>query len=267
MNEQVVILLVDDEPSILQSLQRVFRREPYKVITADSGEKGLEQFAAGVPVRAVVSDYRMPGMNGVDFLKEVYERSPETVRIILSGFADKPVLVEAVQAGRIYKYLAKPWDDEQLRNTVSKGIELNTSAWEKSRSIEELFLKNLQLTGANDRLQKVVTSRTDFIQRLNKAITSSQYILDNLGPGVVCIGSDRIILLCNETATSWLRIPRHDLIGQSIAEVFNPELIEFINRVLRAESNCSQYYYEENLSIRGVRLGQSAQDTLAVLFI
>ena len=83
MDERVVILLVDDEPSILQSLKRVFRGEPYEVIVAESGARGLEQFAEGIPVRAVISDYRMPGMNGVEFLRKVYEQSPETVRIDL----------------------------------------------------------------------------------------------------------------------------------------------------------------------------------------
>ena len=131
------VLLVDDEPSILQSLKRLFRGGPYEVITADSGTRGLELLAAGIPVRVVVSDYLMPGMNGVEFLKEVYERSPETVRIILSGYADKPVLLEAVQSGRIYKYVAKPWDDDVLRNTIAKGIEIFTPAWEKSRCIAE----------------------------------------------------------------------------------------------------------------------------------
>lgn len=267
MDERVVLLMVDDEPAILQSLKRVFRGDPYEVLTTESGAKGLEQFATGVPVRVVISDYRMPGMNGVEFLKEVFERSPETVRIILSGYADKPVLLEAVKSGRIYKYLAKPWNDDQLRSTVRKGIELQTTAWKKSRCIEELFLKNSLLAGANDRLQEVVADRTAFIQKLGKAFTSSQDILNNLGPGIVCVGSDRVILLCNDAATTWLRTPRHSLIGQPVMKVFSPELAEFVNRVLTTEATASLYFRQDELSVRGVRLIHGNQDFSAVLFI
>lgn len=267
MDEKKVLLLVDDEPSILQSLKRLFRGGPYEVVTAESGTKGLEQLAAGIPVRVVVSDYLMPGMNGVEFLREVYEQSPETVRIILSGYADKPVLLEAVLSGRIYKYVAKPWDDDVLKNTVAKGIELFTPAWEKSRCIEELFLKNSLLTGTNERLMDVVADRSAFVQRFSNVLISSQNILDNLGPGIVCIGSDRVILLCNDAATTWLRTDRQALIGKPMSEVFSPELAAFVETLLAEETKKSLYFQQDDLTMRGIRLRHGNKDSSVVLFI
>ena len=266
MDRQGAILLVDDEPAILRSLKRLFKQGAHEILMAESGEEGLERLAEA-PIRVVISDYRMPGLNGVDFLKEVYARSPETVRIILSGHADRPVLVEAVRSGRIYKYIAKPWDDDQLKSTVAKGIEQFTPAWEKSHRLKELQTENSLLNGINDRLQEVVADRTAFVRRFSKALISSQEILDNLGPGIVCVGSDRVILLCNDAATAWLKTPRHGLIGEPMETAFSPELAAFVEKVLAAETSDSLYFTSNDLTIRGVRLKDNSQESSAVLFI
>ena len=267
MDERVVILLVDDEPSILQSLKRVFRSEPYEVITAESWTKGLDQFAMGVPVRVVISDYRMPVMNGVDFLKAVYERSPETVRIILSGYADKPVLLEAVQSGRIYKYLAKPWDDDFLKSTVRKGIKQTASAWDKRERIQALLEENILLHSSNDALTERVTDRADFVQRMNRVMTNSQKVLDAMGPGILCIGSDGVILLCNDAAAAWLKTTPQRLIGNAAHEVLSRGLTGFIRELLSSVKVGSHYYVEEGMNLRGIQLRHNDSDVSALIFI
>lgn len=97
--------------------------EDYEILTAASGEEGLVLFAQHADIQVVISDYRMPGMNGVEFLRQICEKYPDTVRIVLSGYADTSAVVSAINEGQIYKFVAKPWSDEELRQTVAKAVE------------------------------------------------------------------------------------------------------------------------------------------------
>lgn len=97
--------------------------DDYEILTAISGEDGLAVLADNSDVQVVVSDFRMPGMNGVEFLRQVCEKYPETVRIVLSGYADTGAVVAAINEGQIYKFVSKPWSDEELRQTVAKAVE------------------------------------------------------------------------------------------------------------------------------------------------
>ncbi len=267
MSERPLLLLVDDESSVHQALRRVFRSEPYDIRTAESAMAALELFDTGVPIRAVISDYRMPVMNGVEFLKEIYDRSPETVRIILSGFADRPILVTAVQEGRIYKYLPKPWDDELLRSTVRKGIELSADAWEKKEQIRNLLVENAQLNKRAVIPASGVANRADFVQRMIRMMTSSQNAQDGQGPGILCVGSDGIILICNDTAAAWLKTTPHSLVGNAASEILSAGLNKFIKELLTSEKLGSLYYQEGGVSMRGMRLTYTNDDSSALIFI
>jgi diguanylate cyclase (GGDEF)-like protein/PAS domain S-box-containing protein len=107
------LLLVDDEPNVLHSLRRLLRREGYRILTAGSGIEALELLALQ-PVQVIVSDQRMPGMSGVEFLSKVKELYPETVRMSLSGYSEISTVTDAINKGAIWKYITKPWDDELL---------------------------------------------------------------------------------------------------------------------------------------------------------
>lgn len=121
-----ILLIVDDEENILRALMRVFRREGYRILTATSGEAGLEMLREH-PVNVVLSDMRMPHMNGVEFLNKVKEMYPDTIRIVLSGYTDLDSVTEAINRGAIYKFLSKPWDDELLRENIRKAFQKNES--------------------------------------------------------------------------------------------------------------------------------------------
>jgi len=123
MNDRTRILCVDDERNVLRALERIFLDDDYEILTACSGEQGLEILSAAPQVQVVISDYRMPGMNGVEFLKEVCKTHPETIRIVLSGYADTAAVVAAINQGKIYKFIPKPWNDDELRLTVAKALE------------------------------------------------------------------------------------------------------------------------------------------------
>jgi len=111
------ILLVDDEPSILASLRRLLRREGYTLHTAGGGAQGLELLAAHA-IGVVISDARMPEMSGAEFLGRVREMYPDTVRIMLSGYTDLEAVTSAVNRGELFRFVSKPWDDDELLGIV-----------------------------------------------------------------------------------------------------------------------------------------------------
>ena len=115
--DQRTLLLVDDEFGIRAALMRMLRRDGYRILGAASGEEGLQLLAVN-KVQVIISDQRMPGMSGTDFLNIVKQLYPDTVRIILSGYSDLTVVTDSVNRGAVFKFLTKPWDDELLREQV-----------------------------------------------------------------------------------------------------------------------------------------------------
>ena len=119
------LLLVDDEINILNALKRVLRRNGRRILTANSAHTALDVLAQE-DIHVVVSDHRMPGMNGTELLSKVMERHPETVRMMLSGYADAGVKTEGL-GGAMYKFLAKPWNEEELRKQIEGAFHLHQS--------------------------------------------------------------------------------------------------------------------------------------------
>jgi len=116
------ILLVDDEVNVLRALQRAFRQENYEIVSAANGEEALELIRTQ-PFHLVISDYMMPGMNGGELLKQAKTLRPDMQRIMLTGHADVNAVVAAVKGGAVYKFILKPWNDEDLRVTVALALE------------------------------------------------------------------------------------------------------------------------------------------------
>jgi len=117
------ILFVDDEPNVLKAMRRIFRQENYQLLTAESGTEALKLIEQNQPVHVVVSDHRMPAMTGTDLLKQVKAKYPQTIRIMLTGYADTDAVMGAINEGAVYKFITKPWNDDDLRLTVSLAIE------------------------------------------------------------------------------------------------------------------------------------------------
>lgn len=121
-NMKKTLLLVDDEPFVINSLRRALADEPYEILTAGSGQEGLALFAEH-RVGVVVSDEKMPGMGGAEFLAAVRERYPETIRIMLTGHASIDATMRAVNQGEIYRFFTKPWDDLELRFALRSAFD------------------------------------------------------------------------------------------------------------------------------------------------
>ena len=138
------ILLVDDEPSVLSAISRALRYEPYDVVTELSGERGLERLAEQ-PFKVVMSDERMALMQGSEFLGIVRKRYPGVVRILLTGHASLDAAILAVNEGGIYKFLTKPWDDEEIKYTLRGAIKKHDDEQDAWRMFGLLQQKQLQL--------------------------------------------------------------------------------------------------------------------------
>lgn len=118
---QLTLLLLDDEENILKALARVLRRDGYRILMATNPHDAFELLAKN-QVQVVISDQRMPEMSGTIFLSKVKDLYPDTVRIVLSGYSDLKTVTEAVNQGAIFKFLSKPWEDEQLRKEIAQGF-------------------------------------------------------------------------------------------------------------------------------------------------
>jgi two-component system response regulator HupR/HoxA len=138
------LLIVDDEPAICESLELTLGGE-YRTFTASSGEEGLAVLEAE-DIACVIADQVMPGMNGVEFLEQVRERAPATIRMMLTGYADLPSLVRAINESRIYRYIPKPWEPDELRLDVRRALE----SYALERKNERLAA---QLASALEKLQ------------------------------------------------------------------------------------------------------------------
>ena len=127
------LLLVDDEENILRALTRALRREGYRILTATSAQDAFEILAKN-DVQVIISDQRMPGISGTEFLSKVKEMHPDTVRIVLSGYTDLSVVTDAINRGAIYKFLTKPWNDEDLRAQIREAFRVSKSQTRRIQS-------------------------------------------------------------------------------------------------------------------------------------
>jgi signal transduction histidine kinase/CheY-like chemotaxis protein len=139
------ILVVDDEPDNLDLLYRTFYRE-FKVLRAESGPVALETLAAEGDIAVIISDQRMPSMSGTEFLSLTATQYPDIIRIILTGYTDVEDLVEAINTGKVFKYVTKPWDDEELKTVVRQAVDthnvLRTRTQELRRTLRQESLLN-----------------------------------------------------------------------------------------------------------------------------
>lgn len=190
LEASATLLLVDDEANILSSLKRLFRPQGYRIFTAESGAQGLEVLARE-PVDLVISDMRMPEMNGAQFLEKVCEKWPGTVRILLTGYAEIDATIDAINRGQIYRYISKPWEENDITLIVKHALQQKFLEREKSR-LEELTRKqNDELKELNASLEEKVMARTEEVrqtmgflevahEKLKKSFITSIQVFSNL---------------------------------------------------------------------------------------
>ena len=155
----LTVLCVDDEPNILTSLKRALRKQPFKLITAESGPDALAALKE-ISVDLVISDMRMPGMTGAELLTQVYQNYPETMRILLTGYSDMESTVSAINDGKIHQYISKPWDNDELVFSIDRALDQKLLQ-DENRALTELIKKqNEELRELNQNLEAKVAART-----------------------------------------------------------------------------------------------------------
>ena len=177
------VLCVDDEANILSALKRCLRNAGYGVLTASSGDQALALLAQ-TPVDLVLSDMRMPGMDGAQLLEQVHSRWPQVVRLLLTGQADIDATVAAINRGRILRYLRKPWDEAELLGALAEGVQRLALSRETARLEALTQHQNEQLKALNGELEQRVGLRTtelaEALQQLERNHLKAIKVFSNL---------------------------------------------------------------------------------------
>ncbi len=246
MSEIIKILCVDDERNVLKAIRRLFMdNDEYNIMIAESGEEGLQILEDEGDIKLVVSDYRMPGMTGVEFLAQVYNRWPETIRIVLSGYADTVAVVEAINLGQIYKFIPKPWNDEEIKTAISTALQHQALQLQNTKLNAELSEKNQQLEEINENLEQLVTKRTEALEIRNQVLQVAQGVLDVLPLVVIGIDPEQMIVHCNDYAQDLFPHGGLGPLGNYCEEVFSEEINQLIDRLETERSP------KEHLSVQG----------------
>ena len=178
-DEKVKVLFVDDEKQILVALRRLFRSSGWKIYTAESGAEGLVIIAEQA-IDLVVSDMRMPNMNGAEFLEQVSIQSPSTVKVLLTGYSEIDSTIAAINKGKIFSYCSKPWDNDELRETLQRAVYSRQLEIERDRLLAITKQQNEALKSINENLEQKVEERAAVIRKaatavkkLNRKLTDS----------------------------------------------------------------------------------------------
>jgi class 3 adenylate cyclase len=240
------ILYVDDEVNNLNSFRAALRRN-YNVFTAESGEEGIEIISKN-DIHVVVTDQRMPNMTGVQFLQHI-PGDQDNIRIILTGFSDVESIIEAINTGKVYRYITKPWDKDELKITIDNAVETVMLRRNNKKLITELQANN-------EHLEEKVRTRTLEVERQKEIIEAAKLQSDNL---LLNILPDEIAEELKRFGRSYAR--KHtqvsvlfaDIKGfTALAETLTPEkLVNSLDEVFRAFDNIVDKYDMEKIKTIG----------------
>jgi two-component system NtrC family sensor kinase len=253
--EKIKILFVDDEQNVLNALKRLFADDDYTILTSTTGFEGLDIIQEESP-QIIVSDYRMPGINGIDFLRKAYIRNPDAIRIILSGYADTAVVIEAINEGQIYKLIPKPWNDDELKIAISNAVDRYLLYKRNLELTHELKDKNEELTRLNKELRQLVKEKSTLLEFKGRVLINFQNIINAIPVGVMGVDYDGVMVQVNEL---WLNITGIDLnnLGSEIDSFLPEQLVDFIEII--KDTGTAEKYVSINKNI-GKLLGSVIND-------
>lgn len=173
------ILLVDDEESVLNTLRRSFRKQPYEIHTATSGSDGLALMSEH-SFDLIVSDMRMPEMDGAEFLSKAKEKQPMVERLLLTGYSDMDETVRAINDGGIFGYLSKPWDADQLNALVKSALEKSHKNKLKNRVLKQFKRENEELEVDVERKEKEMAQSAEFFDHATKMMEDNYAVTEHV---------------------------------------------------------------------------------------
>ncbi len=221
------LLFVDDEENIVSALKRVLRRDGYRILTANSGARGLE-LLEGNDVDVIVSDQRMPNMTGVEFLRHAKDTYPETVRIVLSGSTELSSITAAINEGAIYKFLTKPWDDSLLRTQIRDAFCHKSMADENRRLTRELEATNRALAAVNAELHLTLERLRERTARDGMCLDVAREALQYVPLPIVGLSDDRVVAFVNSSAEAALSSTA-PLLGAEAGDILPTALIALLD--------------------------------------
>lgn len=220
------LLVVDDDENIVSSLKRLLRKDGYHIVTADCGEQGLQKLAQ-YEVDVIISDQRMPGMTGVEFLRRTKELYPETIRMVLSGYTELRSVTDAINEGAIYKFLTKPWDDEHVRRHIQEAFHQKEMSDDNKRLDHEVQEANRELAEVNGRLKHLLESQREYIHREETNLIVAREMLENIPAPVIGLDQSGMVAFMNSDAERLFKdseamLGRHveDMKDKSLANVW-----------------------------------------------
>ncbi|MCA9039697.1 MAG: response regulator [Planctomycetaceae bacterium] len=170
------ILVIDDEPNVIQACKRALKRGGFDVIGTTDPEEALRTVESD-DISVIISDQRMPEIQGSALMEKVKRIAPDTVRVILTGYADINAAIDSINSGNVFRYISKPWDDDELRTVISEAAEKYRLTREVQQLQEQVRLQNeqlqeqnLQLQNWNDALEAKVSERTQEVTDLNQQL-------------------------------------------------------------------------------------------------
>src|SRR5688500_9372710 len=172
------ILVVDDEPDVVASVNDLLRRD-YRVLGATSAAQG-ETILAREEVHVVMTDQRMPGMTGVEFLHRIRGEHPDAVRLLFTGYADLRAVIEAINHGNVYRYVTKPWDPEELVTVIRDACERYDLLVERKELLADLQRTNQALELTNQQLVEANALKTAFIRVASHELRTPVMVLVGL---------------------------------------------------------------------------------------
>lgn len=216
------LLIVDDEENIVSSLKRLLRRDGYHIVTASSGTDGLQRLAE-YDVDVILSDQRMPGMTGVEFLRRAKELYPLTVRMVLSGYTELQSITDAINEGAIYKFLTKPWDDERVRAHIQEAFRQKELADENRQLDLQVQEANSELAQVNGKLNRLLESQRQRILREETSLVSARGVLENIPAPLIGLDQEGLVVFMNIDAEALFDNHACPL-GMHVEEAESPDL-------------------------------------------
>ncbi|RMF17322.1 MAG: response regulator [Gammaproteobacteria bacterium] len=223
--DKATLLFVDDELHILNALNWLFRKQ-YKVLLANSGEEAIELLKQH-PVDVLVSDQRMPGMTGIDVLREARKVRPETLRILLTGYSDFKAIVGSVNEGEVFRFIQKPWDNAKIREIVAEAVEVARSTADAARKAEEAATHAPDTATEAERIGVMVLDEDDSITESITATIKSRHpvvVANSLEKAIEVLESQKIGVLISET-----QVGQTDVTALvKLLKQFHPEIVTVV---------------------------------------
>lgn len=220
--DRQTVLCVDDEKNILNSLKRLLRKEDYRLLTSSEPETAFELLKKH-KVQIVISDQRMPGINGTEFLAKVKAAYPDIIRIILTGYTDVDSITESINTGNIYKFFLKPWNDQNLKLEIRQALEQYDLLASVKDLHKKVLKKNKELEAVNENLEDIVKKRTQALEIQNQALELSRAILEDLPFPIVGVSAEGMIVFTSRNVQTLFTAGNPIEVGKSIRDLFNDD--------------------------------------------